>query len=142
MRKSREPVILTTVPVLKAKKKKRSRKLYFKKRYQERRAAVLLKLGGVCAVLGCGETRSRHLEIDHIDPSTKSFFVSRVWGAAKERFWAEIEKTQLLCSRHHRLKTAYEQSVGDGGDWLSWDRTEREPGCDDDIDDNADTAYR
>jgi hypothetical protein len=71
-------------------------------RYRSRRKTAIALLGGVCTVCGTDES----LEIDHIDPATKSFDL----GSQKlERYMAELGKCQLLCTAHHREKTAREQ---------------------------------
>jgi hypothetical protein len=73
-------------------------------RYYRRRAIVIEQLGGVCAVRGCGETRK--LEIDHKDPSKKSFTVGNALsGWSWKRIQKELKKCQLLCRKHHNEKT-------------------------------------
>jgi hypothetical protein len=60
-------------------------------------------LGGVCVI--CGTTED--LQIDHIDPNTKSFtFGSK--RPARAVWDAELKKCQLLCLEHHKEKTARE----------------------------------
>ena len=74
---------------------------YMQRRYRKRRAQVILKLGGCCAV--CGTTED--LEIDHIDRATKTYNVAHIFSANEEKFWAEISKCQLLCEKCHKEKT-------------------------------------
>jgi len=74
---------------------------YMKRRYRKRRAQVILKLGGCCAVCGTIE----ELEIDHIDRATKTYNVAHIFSANEEKFWAEIAKCQLLCKKCHKEKT-------------------------------------
>ena len=79
---------------------------YMLKRYHSRREAALLSLGGKCA--RCGSTE--RLELDHIDPTTKTFAVGDLWSVSKARYDAEIVKCQLLCRACHIVK-----SVEDSG---------------------------
>lgn len=95
----------------KARKRARRRELY-REHHEERRlrnlrdmrasrARMREHLGGKCVV--CGTTDD--LEIDHIDPSQKSFN-----PAALRRPWAEtvaeLAKCQLLCEACHKAKHA------------------------------------
>ena len=72
----------------------------------KRKARIIEYLGGVCVV--CGTTQE--LEIDHIDPSLKSFVLN---GNNLNRTWEfllpEVNKCQLLCYEHHKEKTISEQ---------------------------------
>lgn len=79
-------------------------RVHMMRKYHERRAAAIAFLGGVCA--RCGSTEK--LEIDHRDPSSKSFALARR-TVSDEVFWREIEKCQLLCGPHHREKTVLER---------------------------------
>ena len=81
--------------------------LYMQRRYRKRREQVIIKLGGCCSV--CGTTEN--LEIDHIDRSTKTYNVAHIFSAREEKFWAEIEKCQLLCKQCHRDKTDKENEA-------------------------------
>jgi hypothetical protein len=58
-------------------------------------------LGGVCS--HCPSTTE--LELDHIDPATKSFTVSKLGSCNEVKFWAEVDKCQLLCTDCHQAKT-------------------------------------
>ena len=78
----------------KAQKREHSRRVR-----EERRAQAYAYLGGACAVCG----RRDGLSIDHIDPLTKVDNVSRMWTDSEERFWAEVEKCQLLCEEQGEL---------------------------------------
>jgi 5-methylcytosine-specific restriction endonuclease McrA len=75
--------------------------------YHRRRRAAIRHLGGRCAA--CGATT--RLEFDHVDPSRKTLSVSRAWSVAAERFWAEIEACQLLCTECHLAKTLEQRSA-------------------------------
>lgn len=68
-----------------------------------RRRKVLDFLGGHCAV--CGATEG--LEIDHIDPSTKSFDARDNLTLATIE--DELRKCQLLCGTCHKAKTIRER---------------------------------
>jgi hypothetical protein len=72
-------------------------------RWRARRlAAARDQLGNRCAQCGHDGSTER-LEFDHIDPSTKSFGLTR--SASESAFWTEVEKCQLLCRTCHRKKT-------------------------------------
>lgn len=86
-------------------------RVYILKRYHDRRAAAIVSLGGVC--VECGATEE--LEIDHIDPATKTMSISKMWSVSKARYEAELELCQLLCKPHHIEKTSRENSVEHGG---------------------------
>ncbi len=86
-------------------------KSYMNARWKKRRAKAEARLGGKCNL--CGSTEE--LEFDHIDPSTKATTIGRASSMNDEKFWKEVDKCQLLCGVHHRLKTSSEQSVGHGG---------------------------
>lgn len=74
-------------------------------RYYERRAWAIDLLGGAC--IACGATAD--LEIDHIDPATKSYEIgSRLARYSKDRILVELLKCQLLCVEHHRAKSRRE----------------------------------
>lgn len=75
---------------------------YMRRRYHTRRQAAISFLGGVC--VSCGTTEE--LEFDHIDPASKEADICKVWSASEAKFWAEVQKCQLLCSTHHKEKHA------------------------------------
>ena len=83
---------------------------YMLARYHSRREAAILSLGGKCVVCGTID----NLEIDHIDPATKTMSVSTMWSCSQEKYDAEIRLCQLLCNEHHKQKTSKERSVGHG----------------------------
>jgi hypothetical protein len=78
----------------------RDRKKYYRDRYFKRRKLILNHLGGICVI--CGTDQDLH--IDHIDPMTKKFDVSknatRTWSVLE----AELTKCQILCRDHHVQK--------------------------------------
>lgn len=84
---------------------------YMKRRWEQRRASAIEHLGGKCAV--CGSTN--RLEFDHIDPATKLMSIAKASSRSEAFFWAEVEKCQLLCNRHHKAKTRSERQVPHGG---------------------------
>lgn len=61
-------------------------------------------MGGVCVI--CGSTD--RLEFDHIDPTTKTFNIGKMWSASDAVIEAELQKCQLLCYAHHRQKSGAE----------------------------------
>ena len=69
--------------------------------YHKRRAELIEKLGGRCAV--CGSTEN--LEFDHIDSSSKEINVSKCITLNFSRIEAELDKCQLLCHICHLKKT-------------------------------------
>lgn len=91
---------------------------YMLKRYHERRASAIKKLGGKC--VDCGSKED--LQIDHRDHKEKSFSLSKFWSVSQVRFDAEIEKCQLLCQPCHLEKTLREGS-------LSWQSDEEVECC-------------
>ena len=80
---------------------------YMKRWYDRRHAEAVAALGGHCA--RCLETDE--LQFDHIDPSTKSMTIAKMWTASEERFQAELAKCQLLCVPHHLEKTLAERGM-------------------------------
>lgn len=82
---------------------------YQRKRYAERKAWAHALLGGVCAQ--CGETDGT-FEVDHIDPTEKSFQVSIGYSKySQERLAAELEKCQLLCAECHAKKSRKDRAM-------------------------------
>ena len=85
--------------------KKRS---YQKDWLLDRRLAWIDSQGGMC--VKCGSTE--RLEVDHIDPSTKSLNPRHLWSLSEsnpERI-EELAKCQILCYVCHKKKTKLEQS--------------------------------
>ncbi len=76
-------------------------RLYVLRRYHRRRAEAIKRLGGKCE--GCGTLDG--LQLDHVNPETKSIDLGKLWSVSEQRFWAEITKCQLLCQPCHTLKT-------------------------------------
>lgn len=80
---------------------------YMKARYARRRGYIIEQLGGKCAICD----RGGDLEIDHIDPFTKTAKISKLWSYSDEKLLEELKKCQLLCHDCHRGK-----SMGPNGD--------------------------
>lgn len=85
---------------------------YLRKRYAEQMKEFHEALGGKC--VRCGSTEE--IEIDHIDRTTKSFNIGRLW-AKKDlpKVYEELAKCQLLCRTHHIEKTTIEFTGEDRG---------------------------
>ena len=80
---------------------------YMLRRYHQRRAAALEKLGGKCSVCGT----QGNLEIDHIDADEKEIALNKMWSIAEERFLKELAKCQLLCKQHHEEKSIVDRGT-------------------------------
>lgn len=75
---------------------------YLLARYYAQRKLFISMLGDKCSK--CGTTID--LEIDHIDPTKKSFAVGRLWAEKKlPEALEELKKCQLLCHLHHQEKS-------------------------------------
>ena len=84
---------------------------YMNERYRQRRAHAVAALGGQCAFCGSAE----NLELDHINPATKSLDLGHMWSVSIARYHAELVKCQALCRDCHKQKSASERSVEHGG---------------------------
>ena|SRR4030066_155331 len=76
-------------------------KKYMNNRYKKRRDYVLHSLGNRCTHCGAKD----NLELDHIDPKTKKFNISKLWSISQSEVNNEVSKCQLLCKACHTLKT-------------------------------------
>src|ERR1700737_409283 len=85
-------------------KNKAIQRAYQLRSVKKRRADYIGKMGGKCS--SCGSTEQ--LEIDHIDPETKTDH--RIWSWSHPRIEKELEKCQLLCRSCHVEKTARENA--------------------------------
>jgi hypothetical protein len=74
---------------------------YMKRRYHQRRAIALKKLGGKCA---CCPSK-RGLEVDHKDRAKKTMTFTHMRSVSLVKFMKELENCQLLCRRCHEKKT-------------------------------------
>jgi hypothetical protein len=69
--------------------------------YWRQRAAKLdYLLSHPCMI--CQESDIRCLDLDHIDPSTKSFTIGLHNGLSWEKIEPELAKCQVLCANHHK----------------------------------------
>ena len=85
---------------------------YMLRRYHQRHTEAIIQLGGKCAKCNA----RKNLDIDHIDPSQKTYTIGNILVSAPEaRYKKELAKCQLLCKKHHIQKTRNEQTVGHGG---------------------------
>ncbi len=92
---------------------------YCRKRYHKRRQDAISSLGGKCT--GCGSSES--LEFDHVDPTTKTFAISkRLHGLPWEKIKKELELCQLLCRDCHGKKTRAEKMTKEHGSRSMWER--------------------
>lgn len=85
-------------------RKREYEKSYQKQRYHRRRQYMIDRLGGECK--SCGGNSD--LEIDHVDPATKSFDTTKI--VSDERMESELDKCQLLCRTCHLKKSQSEGS--------------------------------
>jgi hypothetical protein len=79
---------------------------YDRKRYREKRDAIIARLGGKC--VRCGSITS--LQLDHVDPALKSFDIStKADHVDAKELDREINKCQLLCKGCHLDKSIREK---------------------------------
>ena len=77
---------------------------YHLKRYYRLRIQAINFLGGKCV-----ECSSEvNLQFDHKDPKDKKYEVSRFLSLPLKEFWEEIKKCQVLCQKHHKIKSIIE----------------------------------
>jgi hypothetical protein len=84
---------------------------YLNRRYHERRAEWIEKLGGAC--IDCGATEN--LEFDHVDKNLKSFNIAKMLLRRAEVIDPEMQKCALRCEPCHAKKTSQEAMVHGGG---------------------------
>lgn len=72
----------------------------------QRRRDDWIAENGPCARCGSQED----LQVDHIDPATKSMNPARIWSLSAAKREAELVKCQVLCGACHREKTQVELS--------------------------------
>lgn len=82
---------------------------YMTQRWKKRRKLAIKRLGGCC--VKCGT--KKNLQFDHIDPKTKLFTIARGYSFSKNRFWKEVYKCQLLCEKHHVVKSNKQKAKGE-----------------------------
>lgn len=83
---------------------------YMKKRYKQRRQLAFNILGPECKICGSLE----NLELDHINPKTKTMEITKIWSCSMTRFLAEVRKCQTLCKEHHLMKSRLNGDFGGG----------------------------
>jgi len=88
-------------------KSREKRNAYMRKRYHKKRLWAVQYLGGRCVCCGSID----NLEIDHINPDTKSFGLNNLWSVAWARYVGELDKCQLLCRSCHLEKSKGEGSL-------------------------------
>lgn len=87
-------------------------------KYYRIRMEILIHLGNKC--VKCESTTD--LEIDHIEPSSKSFDISRNFTMSKPKLYDELNKCQLLCNHCHLEKSLLEQRTPNHGTWGMYKR--------------------
>lgn len=61
----------------------------------------------------CGETNIKILEFDHIDPKTRTAWISHLMQASDERLLSEIAKCAVRCGPCHRRRTRKQVFAGE-----------------------------
>lgn len=80
------------------------------KRYHDRKAMLIARLGGKCNDCGTEED----LEFDHVDPETKSFTITSKMFTALDVLFAEVDKCVLRCKPCHKTRSDLQKSVEHG----------------------------
>lgn len=70
-------------------------------RYHKFRSAIVDSMGGKCVMCGSAD----RLEIDHIDPGSKSMHIGKSLKNSSAALKEELAKCQLLCKPCHTEKT-------------------------------------
>ena len=78
---------------------------YMKQYCRIKKQKAIKLLGGKC--IKCNSIK--RLEIDHIDPKTKSFEIASLWSRSWTKTLEELKKCQLLCHQCHTKKTILER---------------------------------
>lgn len=78
----------------------------YQKKWISNRRTEWIKANGPCQV--CGSDQD--LEVDHIDPATKSMHPARIWSRRQEIRDEELAKCQVLCESCHMAKTKVDLS--------------------------------
>lgn len=78
----------------------------FRRKRNLQRKEYLLK-NGPCK--RCGSTEN--LELDHIDPKSKSFMTSHIFLRSKKIRDNELKKCQILCQECHKAKTLEDRGL-------------------------------
>lgn len=78
---------------------------YYKKRRRFHRTKAIELLGGSCSK--CGS--KNRLEFDHIIPASKTYQIGEILHYAWPVIEAELKKCQLLCNKHHTIKSIFDR---------------------------------
>jgi hypothetical protein len=89
---------------------------YMLKRYFRMRQELVIRLGDKCAVCDSKD----NLELDHVDPSKKTFKWVYLHTKTKEEIEKELLNTQLLCADCHMAKTVSEKKPFTHGTMYAW----------------------
>lgn len=84
------------------------------KRIRERNRAFLIEYLKEHPCSSCGEQDLLVLDLDHVDPATKKYNVSRMVSSQHhsiKKIQEEIDKCQVLCANCHRRKTYKERGI-------------------------------
>lgn len=73
----------------------------YQKEWMRKRRQDWLDLNGPCA--HCGS--DQNLEVDHINPATKTMQPAAIWSRRQEIRDAELAKCQVLCEECHKIKS-------------------------------------
>ena len=76
-------------------------RVYMLSRYKRRMADTINFLGGKC--VRCGTTED--LEFDHVDRTSKTWTIAKIYSYSDSKFFAELKKCQLLCKKCHNIKS-------------------------------------
>ena len=79
----------------------------YQKNWLAKRRADWITAHGPC--VNCGSYED--LEVDHIDPATKTLYPREIWSARAEIRIAELAKYQVLCRTCHYAKTGSEKRI-------------------------------
>lgn len=78
----------------------------YQREYVAKRRNEWIEENGPCAM--CGS--SYRLEVDHVDPTTKTMNPASIWTRRKEVREAELAKCQVLCYDCHNKKSSRDKS--------------------------------
>jgi hypothetical protein len=81
------------------------------RRRHQRRRRVLHRLKRIkgCAICGCRDVSLLHF--DHIRPEEKLFAIGGHASCGRAKLKVELDKCQVLCKKHHDVKTAAERAA-------------------------------
>lgn len=74
-------------------------------RIRERKKQIDAYLGQpVCSHCGFTHTSFDPFDLHHVDPTTKEYAISKMWGYSWAKIKAEIDKCILLCKNCHAIE--------------------------------------